>query len=408
MNILNFGRFEQSFSFHMIRDFSLLLLLVATAELAIRYASMAYEFRNSEQVRIDRSAQQLADDIRSIMLNSGGPTAARTVYPILDRNYKELGLEIAVVPSSVTAESIQQQFKFTPLGLPTNWKVGDHIQASKTLSAEQLCLGCHVKAKVGDTLGTVFVRSYLEPKQEAWLGQVMGMALTMSVKIIIHTILLFLLLRIRMEPMLSLRSTTAALAKGVMDLSPRARVNSSDEFGELAADLNHFLDRVSLVVHDLNNILGTVVSVSEKLSILNRLLEQQLDNIRESASQTGQEWAEGNLQSQTIAAKEAGVFKTLIHTLDELIATKFDGTAEAVQLRSKINMLQSSFESVTEIIERIPTSKAGSRSIDDQYLTLSQSLREMALLEGTMQKVAESGKDLVQRLQDKSNLSKIT
>ena len=53
MNILNFGRFEQSFSFHMIRDFSLLLLLVATAELGIRYASMAYEFRNSEQVRID-------------------------------------------------------------------------------------------------------------------------------------------------------------------------------------------------------------------------------------------------------------------------------------------------------------------------------------------------------------------
>jgi methyl-accepting chemotaxis protein len=286
--------------------------------------------------------------------------------------------------------------------------VGEHIQASKTLSAEQLCLGCHVKAKVGDTLGTVVVRSYLEPKQEAWLGQVMGMASAMSVKIIIHTILLFLLLRIRMEPMLSLRSTTAALAKGVMDLSPRARVNSSDEFGELAADLNHFLDRVSLVVHDLNNILGTVVSVSEKLSILNRLLEQQLDSIRESASQTGQEWTAGNLQSQTIAAKEAGVFKTLIHTLDELIATKFDGTAEAVQLRSKINMLQSSFESVTEIIERIPTSKAGSRSIDDQYLTLSQSLREMALLEGTMQKVAESGKDLVQRLQDKSNLAKIT
>jgi methyl-accepting chemotaxis protein len=402
VNILNFGRFEQSFSFHMIRDFSLLLLLVATAELGIRYASMAYEFRNSEQVRIDRSAQQLADDIRSIMLNSGGPTAARTVYPILDRNYKELGLEIAVIPSSVTAESIQQQFKFTPLGLSTNWKVGEHIQASK-----QLCLGCHVKAKVGDTLGTVVVRSYLEPKQEAWLGQVMGMASAMSVKIIIHTILLFLLLRIRMEPMLSLRSTTAALAKGVMDLSPRARVNSSDEFGELAADLNHFLDRVSLVVHDLNNILGTVVSVSEKLSILNRLLEQQLDSIRESALQTGQEWTAGNLQSQTIAAKEAGVFKTLIHTLDELIATKFDGTAEAVQLRSKINMLQSSFESVTEIIERIPTSKAGSRSIDDQYLALSQSLREMALLEGTMQKVAESGKDLVQRLQDKSNLAKI-
>lgn len=33
------GRFEQSFMFHMIRDFFLLLLLVAGVELAIRYAA---------------------------------------------------------------------------------------------------------------------------------------------------------------------------------------------------------------------------------------------------------------------------------------------------------------------------------------------------------------------------------
>ena len=48
----------------------------------------------------------------------------------------------------------------------------------------------------------------------------------LSIKILVHTILLFLLLRVRMEPLLALRSTVSGLAKGVMDLSPRASSTS--------------------------------------------------------------------------------------------------------------------------------------------------------------------------------------
>lgn len=44
MKAKEFGRFETSFSFHMIRDFFLLLLVVAAAEVAIRYVSLQYSF----------------------------------------------------------------------------------------------------------------------------------------------------------------------------------------------------------------------------------------------------------------------------------------------------------------------------------------------------------------------------
>ena len=231
MKVYEFGRFEKSFSFHMIRDFFLLLLLVTCVELGIQYASMVYKFQTTEQSRIDASAQGLADDIKAIMLNSGGPTAAQTIYPILRRNYEDVGLSIAVLPSDLTVKSIEQTFRFTPIGLQPNWMAGEHIEAVTSLKSEEACLGCHIKAKVGDVLGTITVRSYLEPKESAWWTQVSVMAGTMSIKIIFHTTLLFLLLRARMEPMMSLRATTAALAKGVMDLSPRAKVNSADEFG---------------------------------------------------------------------------------------------------------------------------------------------------------------------------------
>ncbi|MDA0665719.1 MAG: HAMP domain-containing protein [Proteobacteria bacterium] len=399
MKVYEFGRFEKSFSFHMIRDFFLLLLLVTCAELGIQYAAMVYKFQTTEQSRIDASAQGLADDIKAIMLNSGGPTAAQTIYPILRRNYEDVGLSIAVLPSDLTVKSIEQTFRFTPIGLQPNWMAGEHIEAVTSLKSEEACLGCHIKAKVGDVLGTITVRSYLEPKESAWWTQVSVMAGTMSIKIIFHTILLFLLLRARMEPMMSLRATTAALAKGVMDLSPRAKVNSADEFGELAADLNSFLDRVKLLVHDLDQILSEVMSVGDRLGTLSRGLEQQLDEMRESSSHADSEGAQRSVANQIVAAREAGAFEVLMNTLDEVIAAKFTNSADAEQLRGNLLRLKKSFLTVTEAVSSsTPTPEAAPSEVS-QFLVISQSLREMTVLEGSMQKVAESGQRLIDRLQ---------
>lgn len=399
MKVYEFGRFEKSFSFHMIRDFFLLLLLVTCVELGIQYASMVYKFKTTEQSRIDTSAQGLAEDIKAIMLNSGGPTAAQTIYPILRRNYEDVGLAIAVLPSELTIKSIEQTFRFTPIGLQPNWASGEHIQAVTSLKSEEACLGCHIKAKVGDVLGTITVRSYLEPKESAWWGQVSVMAGAMSVKIIFHTILLFLLLRARMEPMLSLRATTAALAKGVMDLSPRAKVNSADEFGELASDLNLFLDRVKLLVHDLDQILGEVMSVGDRLGTLSRGLEQQLDDMRESSSHADTEGSRRSVTNQLVAAREAGAFEVLMKTLDEVIAARFTNAAEAEQLRLNLLRLKKSFLTVTEAVSASAPLPATAPSEVSQFLAISQSLREMTVLEGSMQKVAESGQRLIDRLQ---------
>jgi HAMP domain-containing protein len=321
--------FEQSFMFHMIKDFFLLLLLVATVEMGIRYAIVRQDFASREQARLDQAAQQLANDVKSIMLNSGGPLAAQTVYPILNRNYDYLGLSIAVIPAEVTVESMKQSFNIVAKGLQPSWSVGPHLESAVTLSAEQFCLNCHVKAKVGDILGTVKVGSYLERKEAAWWNEVKLTAVALSLKILVHTILLFFLLKVRMAPLLSLRSTVSRLARGVMDLSPRAKVNGADEFGELAQDLNHFLDRINVVVTDLDQILSKVVEAGGRLGSLNRDLEQTVDGLREASYPA----ADGQMQSPSV-----------------------------------------------------------------QYRALAQTLREMALLEGNMQNIAQSGQQVLHRL----------
>jgi hypothetical protein len=388
------GRFEQSFVFHMIRDFFLLLLAVAAAELGIRYVALLYEFRTAEPGRVNRAAEQLANDIKSIMLNSGGPLAAQTVYPILNRNYDDLGLSIAVQPSEVTVESMKATFRMDPKGLQTKWPEGAHQQAQVSLRAEQFCQGCHVKAQVGDVLGTVTVRSYLARKEAVWWQEVRVTAGALSLKILAHTIVLLLLLKVRMAPMLSLRATVASLAKGVMDLSPRARVRTEDEFGELATDLNHFLDRITQVVRDLDRILSEVVAVGTRLGTLNRQLEAQLDGLRDGALRTLADGAERGLGARVTAAREAGRFDVLLTLLDEAAV----GDDARGRLREPLQRLQERFDEVTRALERAAPPVLVAQAQSAEYQAFAQSLREMAVLEATMQSVAETGQHVLQRL----------
>lgn len=400
------GRFEQSFVFHMIRDFFLLLLLVAVVELGIRYAALRYDFEKKEPQQVGRAAEQLANDIRSIMLNSGGPMAAQTVYPILNRNYDDLGLSIAVVPSAVTIESMKQQFKVDVRGLQPRWADGLHQAASVTLKAEQFCLGCHVKANVGDVLGTVTVRSYLERKEATWWQEVRLTAGALSLKIVVHTILLFLLMRVRMAPLLALGSTLSGLARGIMDLGPRAAVNSADEFGELARDLNHFLDRIGVVVQDLDHILSEVVTVGERLGALNRGLEQQVEGMRAASMRRLGEGAQRGLETRLAAARAAGGFDALDQSLGAALAAMAamddaggrTSSVGAAGLRDQLARLRNRFDAVNAALHDAAPPVLVAESQAAEYQAFSQSLREMALLEATMQKVAESGQQVLKRL----------
>lgn len=396
------SRFEQSFMFHMIRDFFLLLLAVAAVEMTIRYLALRWDFAQAEPKRVELAAQQLANDVKSIMLNSGGPLAAQTVYPILDRNYTDLGLAIAVLPSAVTVESMKETLNMDVQGLMPRWDSGAHQQANVVLTAEQFCLGCHVKAQVGDVLGVVAVRSYLERKETLWWQEVRLTAGALSLKILVHTVVLFLLLKVRMEPLLALRNTVSGLAKGVMNLSPRAGVKTADEFGELAQDLNHFLDRIALVVGDLDKILSEVVDVGERLSGLNRHLERQLDGLRDSSLRMLGEGARSGLDQQLLAAREGGAFgahlQALVQTLDALAATGQAPAAASPVLREPLARVQDSFARVNAALQDSAPPLAVAEAQSAEYRAFAQSLRDMALLEATMQKVAESGQRVLARL----------
>lgn len=58
--------------------------------MGIRYSTVIYEFEHHDRQMVDLAAKQITADVKSIMLNSGGPIAARTVHPILKQNFDDL------------------------------------------------------------------------------------------------------------------------------------------------------------------------------------------------------------------------------------------------------------------------------------------------------------------------------
>jgi methyl-accepting chemotaxis protein len=393
------GFFERSFMFRMIRDFFLLLVIVAILELGLRYVAILYEFKNNEPSRVQEIADKLSNDIRSIMLNAGGPTAARTIYPIIDKNYNDLGFLVAVEPSQITVDSIMVSQNMEAFGLQQLWPSGHHTEAKVDISAEQYCLGCHIKAKVGDILGTVTVRSYFDRKLDVWLEEVEVAAGVLSMNILIHTLVLFLLLKIRMQPLLDLRSTVSNLARGLVDISPRTNTNSEDEFGELATDLNHFLDRITLVVRDLDNILGEVLSVGDRLNVLTKQLNSQCLEMRGVLFPVDREGENGTKKLELIAAREAGAVGSIKGTA--LALTNKNGS-KAKNLNEEFSLLLSQLESAfTElhsgVREMAESEKKRGKNLDRYDLFLN-ALKEMALLEATMQRVAKNGRETLRRI----------
>jgi len=391
------GRFDQSFVLRMIRDFFLLLVAVTAVELGVRYAAVIYEFQSHDREKVDLAAKQLASDVKSIMMNAGGPVAARTVYPILKRNFEDMGLALAIVPSEVTVSSMKERFNMEPQGVHPRWAAGRHNESTVPLAADQFCLGCHIHAKVGDVLGHVAVRSYLSTKLTAWWAEVRLMSMLWAINIIAHTIVLFLLLKIRMEPLLSLRSTVSTLAKGIIDLSHRARVKSADEFGELALDLNHFLDRIAHIVEDLDGILTTVVAAGHRLEQVSGQMNAQFEGIQHSV-QLAIRYSLGEQAGNAAPGGGPDAIEAMVSTLDALAGDPRIPGEACQRLREMSGRLQAMQGQAGDFLR-------GSARSGDALMNLSRDvhgfthfLGEMAVLEEKMRTVAESGQTLLDRL----------
>lgn len=389
------GRFDKSFLVHMIKDFFLVLLAVSILEFALKAAGVYYNFQANGAAEAQRVADDLADNVRSIMRNEGGPVAARTIYPILERNWTDLGYAVAIVPSDVTIRSIQEGFDFVPAGIPEAWPEGTYQAATVQITAETFCLQCHTQANVGDVLGTVTVHNYLARDFAIWLKEVRLAAGLAVAKIVLHSVLLFLILRARMEPLMRLRAVVSSLSKAYGALGQRAEVRSEDEFGALARDLNIFLDRINSLISELNQVLQRVVAVNDDIVTVQGDLKGQIDRVVSGVRRLERDAMLAAKREPRLSNDWFQAIRGSIQALDDRLAQAGD-IPQAAELLETLRAVVVNAETQLATSERVFDSLA---SVGDDTENLKGAMSEMTRLEERMKTIIETGTTLVRRLQ---------
>jgi HAMP domain-containing protein len=392
------GRFDRSFAIRMIRDFLIALTAIVVLELGGRAALAWRDFQREDREATELAAERLASDVRDIMLNQGGPVAARTVYPILERNQRDLGFEIAIAPSTITVDAIRRGFRFEPRGIEADWSNGAHHEATVELRAEEFCLTCHTTATVGDVLGDVTVRSYRSHRMGEWWREARIISVVGMANVILHTIVLFLLLRLRMEPLLRLRSTVARLAKGRLDLTQRAVAKTDDEFGELAVDLNHFLDRVSVLLEELDGVLSKVVAVNERLSQVSGRIGKQTESVQAKSRSAMRHAVELRELGRGPSPDAIAALDAVLAGLDAAATEQPLSHHVAERLRDVVARFRETAARGQDAVER-------AKILEDVLVELSREVEddthyvgEILVLEERMKVVSEAGRALLGRL----------
>ena len=392
------GRFDKSFLILMIQDFFLVLLLVTILEFALKAGKVYWDYESNGIAQAEEVARELADNVISIMKNSGGPVAASALYPILDQNWRELGYEIAIEPSPATSAAIEQNFSYSPVGIPIAVMAdGTHKAAAVNVEAEAMCTSCHSNAEPGDVLGTITVRNYLGRDFELWFEDVkltLGLAVG---KIIMHSVLLFLILRSRMEPLLRLRSVVSSLSKAYTDLGQRAEVRTSDEFGVLARDLNVFLDRIGRLVEELSLVLNRVVDVNDDILQVQGDLRTQVDGVVSRSRSLERDAMFRAKREPRLSNAWFDSVKHSIANLDETLSG-INASPEASQLLEDLRAVVANAEDQISNSEHLYLSLG---KLGDEAEMLKGPLAEMTRLEERMVGIIDTGTGLVSRLSPK-------
>lgn len=383
----------------MIKDFFIVLLVVTAIEFSVKASLVYYNYYFDGAQEAQVVAEDLADNVRSIMRNEGGPVAARTLYPILEENWSDLGYTIAIEPAEVTIASIEAGFDFTPRGIPADdWPDGRYqLHQTNIVAEEQFCIACHTKATVGQVLGTVTVRNYLSRDFALWFQDVRLTASLAAGKIVLHSLLLFLILRARMEPLLELRSVVSNLARAYGRLDYRAEIKTSDEFGVLARDLNMFLDRITNIVYELDSVLNKVVLANDDIIAVQGQLRTTVDDVASGIRHLERNAMLSAKKEPRLSNEWFEAVRNSIESLDDALskAQPDPNKSSASNLLDTLRQVVANAEAQTQSSEVIFTKLA---DLGDKSDTLKDSTLEMIRLEERLKSIIESCSTLVSKL----------
>ncbi len=218
--------------------------------------------------------------------------------------------------------------------------ISDNGHALKILSplvATQECMACHTNAKVGDVLGVMDLEYSLADLENDISKMMTKTVLTMIAGAIFTIIFLMLILRrIIGTPLKELLERVKDLAGGEGDLTSRVSVNSKDELGEIASNINLFIEKIQQVIV---TVLATASDSKEIASVLSKhatALQSSTvtQSIKVDESKKLTELVEKDLdRSEEYSIQTAEEMLTSYQTLEKMVAS-LDRVVEDILMAS--------------------------------------------------------------------------
>jgi methyl-accepting chemotaxis protein len=246
-----------------------------------------------------------------------------------------------------------------------------------------------------NVLGSIVIHNYLQRDFALWFKEVRVAAGLALGKIVLHSVLLFLNLRARMEPLLRPRAVVSSLSKAYCALGQRAEIRTEDEFGVLARDLHIFLDRINRLISELNDVLQRVVAVNDDIVTVQGDLRGQRDRVVTGARRPERDAMLAAKREPRLSNGWFNSIRSSVQALDDRLgqagdvprADKFLETLCAVVASAETQLATS--EKLFELLA----------AVGDNTENLKATMFEMARLEERMKMIIETDSTLVRRLQ---------
>jgi methyl-accepting chemotaxis protein len=243
---------------------------------------------------------------------------------------------------------------------------GDFVTAYYDIPVENDCIKCHTHWQKDKSGGYLAVKIDLSGEKEKTFSVIkkfmfcLGGLVLIVVAVFIYNMLIVKKLR---GNLVELKDITADLAEGEGDLTKRVHIKSKDEAGDIAKNLNTFIEKIQNIISNLRGSISTSssvgIDVEEASKTIKETIRTQSDLIEKNSKYTD-EMRESLVQIQdsiNYAAEDINsTHTTLEKTVDLLldIIEKIKTTsAEEVDLSHKATELAQGSTQIKEIIEII-------------------------------------------------------
>ncbi len=241
---------------------------------------------------------------------------------------------------------------------------GKYVEAYSEIPVETKCIKCHTHWKEHEPAGYLGVkidRTFEETNSLKVTNKFILFMIIFIVIIAIIFLLNMLIVKKLQTSLFNLKIITADLAEGEGDLTKRAPVESKDEAGDIAKNLNKFIEKIQKIIQNLkfsidkSSEVETVVqkatnktgeTVDFQIQIINKN-NNDLNKIKSSVELTRY-----SMQSSTEAIKETGNdLNKITIVLMEIIEQVTEIYQETQQLIKNAEDLVRNSQKIEEIIE---------------------------------------------------------